>query len=124
MFAGSQFGNMLVLAATYQHEKLRCYVPRDKLVSLLDRTIASLSQLGAISQTCKADCWILRRIRDRMFPAVDPSSNVNGINPLTPTEREGSCGSEIVVASQSYAPSVGSSQSWQSIKYPYEPSET
>ena len=106
---------MLVLAATHQHENLRCYLPRDKLLSLLDRTIASLSRLGAISQTCKADCWILRRIRSSIAPATNLSGTVNGITAHTPSERDGSCESNIVVAPHPVAPCMDpsfSTQSW------------
>lgn len=104
---------MLVLAAVYQHQNLRCYVPRDKLLGLLDRTISTLDRLAPISQTCKADCWILRQIRNSMFPAAgNPGIGLHGgISGPTPPDREPSCDSEIVVAPpNAFAPPMDASQ--------------
>lgn len=105
---------MLVLASTYQHQNLRHYIPREKLLTLLDRTIGTLNRLAPISQTCRADCWILRRIRNSMFPGAEIHSShtlSGGLLGPTPPGREGSCDSEIVVAPQNaagLAPSVDS----------------
>lgn len=73
----SQFGNMLVLAAAYNHGKLKHYVPEEKLRSLLDRTIAFLNYHAPISQTCKIDSRILERIRQRLFPFQEISIAVD-----------------------------------------------
>lgn len=70
---------MLVLAAAYRNKRLRHLVSQDKLLTLLDRTISALGRLGAISQTCQADYWILRRCRQWLFQDVDLDSTVNGI---------------------------------------------
>lgn len=94
---------MLVLAATYQHERLQRYIPGEQLRSLLDRTIAWLGRLSPISQTCKADCWILQQIRSSLFPAMDRSRDVNSINDVPRAESEASCESEIAVAHRAHA---------------------
>lgn len=109
----SQFGNVLVLAATYRHERLKRYVPRDRLRSLLDRTIAWLGRLAPISQTCKADCLILQRIQNSLFAPIDHSRTGSGTNEHEIGEREASCESEITVARKAEAPILGSSQIWR-----------
>jgi hypothetical protein len=60
-----QFGNMLVLAATYVN--LPQYVQKKELMDLLDRTIQFLSELGPISSTLKFDAQVLGEIRSNIL---------------------------------------------------------
>lgn len=111
----SQFGNLLVLAATYTHEKLKVYVPEDKLRYLLDRTITFLDRLAPISQTCKADCWILRRIRQWVFQTKDPGTAVEEVDVPERSASESSFGSAIAVApGQDRRQSESQEPVWQS----------
>ncbi|KAJ5730310.1 uncharacterized protein N7483_004818 [Penicillium malachiteum] len=64
--AHAQFGNMLVLSATYQ-SFLAELIPRDKLKRLLRRTIRFLLQNTNISPTLRADARILTEIFDKIF---------------------------------------------------------
>jgi hypothetical protein len=63
--AHAQFGNMLVLAATYVN--LPQYVQKKELMDLLDRTIQFLSELGPISSTLKFDAQVLGEIRSNIL---------------------------------------------------------
>ncbi|KAK0263881.1 hypothetical protein LTS09_002232 [Friedmanniomyces endolithicus] len=67
--AHAQFGNMLVLSATYYNRYLRFLVgdQKDRFQKLLSRTIKFLHRLSAISPTCKVDCAILERIQKALF---------------------------------------------------------
>jgi len=60
--AHAQFGNMLVLAATYRSH-LGKLVDKANFLRLLDRTINFLSELGAISTTLQADAEILQHVK-------------------------------------------------------------
>lgn len=62
----SQFGNMLVLAATHQ-SWLQALVPRDELDRLLDRTIHVLRGLIPISPTMKYNTMVLERMQQRLM---------------------------------------------------------
>lgn len=94
---------MLVLAATYRDERLQQYISGEQLRSLLDRTISWLGRLAPISQTCKADCWILQRIRGSLFSTRSRSGDESGLNQASRDQSEASCGSEIAVARRTYA---------------------
>lgn len=74
--AHAQFGNMLVLAATYTSH-LSQLVDRDRLRTLLDRTIEFLLQSRHISPTLCKDAEILTMIRRKIFerPTASFSSN-------------------------------------------------
>lgn len=65
----SQFGNMLVLSATYMSniDWLRDLVPRSTVESLLIRTIVFLRRLRYISKTALEDIEILQTIGKYMF---------------------------------------------------------
>jgi hypothetical protein len=58
-----QFGNMLVLSATWHNEHLRKLVDPDDFQRLLGRTISFLHRLSPISPTCQLDCSILEKIQ-------------------------------------------------------------
>ncbi|KZF20052.1 hypothetical protein L228DRAFT_270807 [Xylona heveae TC161] len=64
--AHAQFGNMLVLAATYR-SNLGHLVPRKKLDALLIRTIYFLRNHDNISPTLRYDGIILEGIRNKLF---------------------------------------------------------
>lgn len=61
-----QFGNMLVLAATYI-SPLGELVKRDQLESLFQRTITFLDQSRDISPTLRKDAEILRKCYAKIF---------------------------------------------------------
>ncbi|ODH49080.1 hypothetical protein GX48_04805 [Paracoccidioides brasiliensis] len=67
--AHAQFGNMLVLSATYM-SPLSQLVDRDTLKRLLDRTIKFLSQSRHISPSLKRDADILTLIRLKIFEST------------------------------------------------------
>ena len=58
----SQFGNMLVLAATYRSH-LGKLVDKTNFIRLLDRTIVFLSELSSISSTLEKDAEILKFVK-------------------------------------------------------------
>ena len=58
----SQFGNMLVLAATYRSH-LGKLVEKHNFIRLLDRTIAFLRELAPISTTLETDASILQNVK-------------------------------------------------------------
>jgi hypothetical protein len=62
----SQFGNMLVLAATY-NSHLRKLIKKEKLLNLLDRTIDFLRRHTNISPTLKKDAEILTDVKTQLF---------------------------------------------------------
>ena len=66
----SQFGNMLVLAATYNSDipELSSLVHREELRGLLTRTINFLQYSQDVSPTLRHDAYILETIHDRLFP--------------------------------------------------------
>jgi hypothetical protein len=64
--AHAQFGNMLVLSATYTSH-LSQLVDREKLRTLLDRTVKFLLQSRHISPTLCKDAEILTMIRRKIF---------------------------------------------------------
>ncbi|KAF4207298.1 hypothetical protein CNMCM8927_003572 [Aspergillus lentulus] len=76
--AHAQFGNMLVLSATYV-SYLSELVNRDVLEKLLKRTIKFLLQSRYISPTLRADARILSEIYEKIFgePAMSFSSAYN-----------------------------------------------
>lgn len=59
---------MLVLTAVVKSTHLKTLVPEDDYHRLLKRTIAFLRKLSPISPTCQADCGILERFRNTLFP--------------------------------------------------------
>ena len=61
-----QFGNMLVLAATYK-SNLHSLVPADQLEHLFNRTIKFLRTLRPISSTLAQDALILESLREVIF---------------------------------------------------------
>lgn len=61
-----QFGNMLVLSATYQSKHLSWLITREDLLYLLNRTINFLSSLAPISTTLAVDALLLTHIRDKV----------------------------------------------------------
>ena len=67
----SQFGNMLVLAATYRSRHLSWLVTKDELLTLLRRTIDFLSSLAPISTTLAVDAQILAHIKERIVNGVE-----------------------------------------------------
>jgi len=62
-----QFGNMLVMSATYWNRYLKKLVPADRFQVLLQRTITFLRRLGPISPTCTVDCSILEKLQRQLF---------------------------------------------------------
>ncbi|KAH8695960.1 hypothetical protein BGW36DRAFT_427991 [Talaromyces proteolyticus] len=70
--AHAQFGNMLVLSATYM-SNLRHLVDRDMLGRLLQRTIKFLLQSENISPTLRKDASILEGIYRKIFPTPNTS---------------------------------------------------
>jgi hypothetical protein len=62
-----QFGNMLVLSATYHNEYLRALVDGNVLQEKLQRTIGFLRRLQGISPTSHIDCGILEKIHKTLF---------------------------------------------------------
>ena len=64
--AHAQFGNMLVLIATFNSD-LRYLIDQKTLEELLDRTIKFLQYSEAISPPLQRDAQILIKIRERMF---------------------------------------------------------
>ena len=63
----SQFGNMLVLSATWRTHYLRKLIDQDRFQSLLSRTIDFLRKFSAISPTCQLDSSILEKIQRVLF---------------------------------------------------------
>ena len=72
----SQFGNMLVLSATWRTHYLRTLIDQDRFQVLLGRTIGFLRKLSAISPTCQVDCSILEKIQRTLFGDT-PTSVLN-----------------------------------------------
>lgn len=62
----SQFGNMLVLSATYM-SGLKELVEKDQLDRLLTRTIGFLAQNENVSPTLRADARILTEVHRIIF---------------------------------------------------------
>jgi hypothetical protein len=62
-----QFGNMLVLSATWRTHYLRKLIDQERFQTLLSRTIDFLRKLSAISPTCQLDCSILENIQRVLF---------------------------------------------------------
>ncbi|TKA83279.1 hypothetical protein B0A55_00792 [Friedmanniomyces simplex] len=67
--AHAQFGNMLVLSATYYNKYLNFLISdhKDRFQTLLSRTIRFLRRLSTISPTCSVDCAILENIQRALF---------------------------------------------------------
>ncbi|MCJ1281742.1 hypothetical protein MMC26_001065 [Xylographa opegraphella] len=70
--AHAQFGNMLVLAATYRSHLGRL-VDRTNFLRLLDRTIVFLSELSSISSTLEKDAETLKYVR-RNIATEEPAA--------------------------------------------------
>ncbi len=70
-----QFGNILVLAATYK-SSLHFLVPAEQLEHLFDRTIKFLRSYHPISSTLAQDALILESLRQVIFeqPSLSFSS--------------------------------------------------
>lgn len=66
-----QFGNVLVLAATFNssNSQLRSLVPEEKLRFLLMRTIEFLDDKASISPALGKDAQILRHVQTKLFPS-------------------------------------------------------
>ncbi|EEP76018.1 predicted protein [Uncinocarpus reesii 1704] len=64
--AHAQFGNILVLAATYT-SRLSNFVDRERLRQLIDRTIKFLLRNRHISPSLRRDAEILTQIRQKLF---------------------------------------------------------
>lgn len=62
--AHAQFGNMLILSATFRDPGLHSLVPKWRLEQLFDRTIGLLRSLGQSSETLAQDAKILGALRD------------------------------------------------------------
>ncbi|KAL9064085.1 MAG: hypothetical protein Q9157_007964 [Trypethelium eluteriae] len=75
--AHAQFGNCLVLAATHKSLRLKHLVDREKLDSLLDRTIKFLSNYELHSPTLKCDKLILMRLKHNLDKPVGQSSSMS-----------------------------------------------
>ncbi|MCJ1383288.1 hypothetical protein MMC17_006401 [Xylographa soralifera] len=87
--AHAQFGNMLVLAATYRSH-LGKLVDKANFLRLLDRTITFLSELSSISSTLEKDAETLRHAtvsKNFLKVLINPNSAnfdiiaVHGLNP-------------------------------------------
>ncbi|KAF2763949.1 hypothetical protein EJ03DRAFT_283087 [Teratosphaeria nubilosa] len=74
--AHAQFGNMLVLSATYYSNALRSLVDPDRFRRLLERTIGFLRKLSPISPTCAIDCSILEKIHKKIFGLPSDTKHV------------------------------------------------
>lgn len=68
--AHAQFGNVLVLAATYnsRNPELSSLVSADVLRRLMNRTIHYLDDKANISPTLAKDAEILRHVKQKLFP--------------------------------------------------------
>lgn len=80
--ACSQFGNMLVLAATYNTELTssatgKPLVETNELKRLFDRTIRFLKLSEAISPTLERDAKILEHVRHVLFSNLVSSVNTS-----------------------------------------------
>ncbi|MCJ1413767.1 hypothetical protein MMC32_000091 [Xylographa parallela] len=71
--AHAQFGNMLVLAATYR-SYLGKLVDKTNFLRLLDRTIIFLSELSSISSTLEKDAETLKYVR-RTIATEEPAAS-------------------------------------------------
>ena len=74
-----QFGNMLVLSATYHNKYLKVLIDQERFQKLLTRTIGFLRRLGPISPTCAIDCAILEKINKALFGVAQQYKNPNEI---------------------------------------------
>ncbi|EMC95763.1 hypothetical protein BAUCODRAFT_123059 [Baudoinia panamericana UAMH 10762] len=87
--AHAQFGNMLVLSATWHSRVLRRLVETrgQEFPELLERTIGFLRKLRGISPTCTHDCQILERIRTHLFgvPSEERPIYKNEVEPMSAT---------------------------------------
>ncbi|KAF2158413.1 hypothetical protein M409DRAFT_31077 [Zasmidium cellare ATCC 36951] len=70
--AHAQFGNMLALCATFTTDHMKQIVQTDEFRERLPRTISFLGKLAPISPTCAADCSILEKFNDLLFPIKQP----------------------------------------------------
>ncbi|KAK5081421.1 hypothetical protein PMZ80_011160 [Knufia obscura] len=68
--AHAQFGNVLVLAATFNSPdpRLRSLVSEEKLRELLTRTIGFLDDKASVSPALGKDAQILRHVQNELFP--------------------------------------------------------
>ncbi|WPH00151.1 Hypothetical protein R9X50_00297400 [Acrodontium crateriforme] len=88
--AHAQFGNMLVLSATYHTPHLNELVKRDEFRALLQRTITFLRRLVPISPTCEYDCSLLENIQRMLFKLPpDEKAVYLGEKPFFPNEAVG-----------------------------------
>ncbi|KAH9819796.1 C6 zinc finger protein domain-containing protein, partial [Teratosphaeria destructans] len=74
--AHAQFGNMLVLSATYYNKALSPLVDKERFRKLLERTIRFLRKLAPISPTCRIDCSILESIQKKLFGLPSDTKHV------------------------------------------------
>ncbi|KAJ5964697.1 uncharacterized protein N7479_004573 [Penicillium vulpinum] len=82
--AHAQFGNMLVLSATYM-SSLKELVEKDQLERLLTRTIGFLVQSANISPTLRADARILTEIHNKIFNPDRNKMQTAGMSSHTPS---------------------------------------
>ncbi|KAK5119423.1 hypothetical protein LTR85_007523 [Meristemomyces frigidus] len=86
--AHAQFGNMLVLSATFYNRYLNKLVPPERFQGLLERTISFLRRLAPISPTCNIDCSILEKIHRQLFGLPQDVKHFyrnEGIEPVSAT---------------------------------------
>ena len=79
---------MLVLSAAYQSNILRSWVPQERFQYLIERTITFLRRLAPISPTSAADCGILEKFNNILFPTASEEPNVyknEGVEPMSAT---------------------------------------
>lgn len=81
---GRQFGNMLVLSATFM-SSLQELVEPEQLRRLLVRTIGFLVQSENISPTLRADARILTQIYTKIFDHPPDLTQANGMSSHTPS---------------------------------------
>lgn len=88
----SQFGNMLVLCATFTTDYMKQIVQTDKFRERLHRTIGFLRKLAPISPTCAADCGILEKFNNLLFPVSSEQPDIyhnEGVEPMSATNSFG-----------------------------------
>ena len=77
-----QFGNLLVLSATYKSKSstLSKLVPKDTLEHLFERTIRLLRSLVPISESLERDVIILEGLREIIFEERSMRSSFSSDN--------------------------------------------
>ena len=77
-----QFGNILVLSATYKSKSsvLSSLVPREKLEHLFERTISFLRSLMPLSESLERDARILEALRELVFETRPVGSSFSSMD--------------------------------------------